>query len=90
MPVDAQEYAKAVSLTHYINACYAISDALAYHPKRILLIGVGVGLEPILLRHKFGLDVTTFDIDAGFHPDVVGSVHKMDMFPNKEFDVAVV
>jgi hypothetical protein len=90
MPVDARQYAGAVSLTHYINAYYAIRDALVYSPTRILLIGVGVGLEPILLRHKYGLDVTTFDIDAGFHPDVVGSVHKMDMFADKQFDVAIV
>lgn len=90
MPVDAQEYATAVSLTHYINTYYEIRDAMSYGPKRILLVGVGVGIEPILLRQKFGLDVTTFDIDPGFHPDVVGSVHKMDMFTNKQFDVVIV
>lgn len=90
MPHCAQEYARKYSLTHFINTYYEIRDALSFDPKRILIIGVGVGLEPIVLREKFNIEVTTLDIDKDFNPDVVGSVHDMRVFPNKAFDVAII
>jgi ubiquinone/menaquinone biosynthesis C-methylase UbiE len=33
--------------------------------------------------------VTTFDIDHTFDPDVLGSVHDMPMFGDREFDVVI-
>jgi hypothetical protein len=89
MPVNAEEYASAFSLTNFVNAYCQIRDALKYRPQRILIIGVGVGLEPILFREKFGRDVHTLDIDARFGPDHVGSVHDMNMFEDQSFDVAI-
>jgi hypothetical protein len=90
MPHDAEEYAHKYSLTHFINSYYQIRDCLSYAPKHVLVIGVGVGLEPILLRNKFGIEVITLDIDSGFKPDCVGSVHMMPMFSDLQFDVCIV
>ncbi len=89
MPHDAREYASRYSLTHFINAYYQVRDCLSYSPSRVLVVGVGVGLEPVLLRHKFGLEVVTIDIDPEFAPDYVGSVHDMNMFSDMRFDVAI-
>jgi hypothetical protein len=89
MPVDAKEYAGNLSPVNFLNAYYQILDALKYQPRRILIVGVGVGLEPIILRHKFKLDVQTIDIDGGFEPDYVGSVHDMNMFYDHQFDVVI-
>lgn len=89
MPCDAKEYSRNTSLGSYVNAYYQVRDTLRYQPNQILVIGVGVGLEPALLRHRFHCDVCTLDIDAGFEPDHVGSVHDMKMFTDEHFDVAV-
>ena len=48
-----------------------------------------MGLEPVLLRHRFHCDVCTLDIDADFGPDYVGSVHSMKMFSDQQFDVVI-
>lgn len=89
MPVDAESYEKALSITTFINAYYQIRDILTYSPKKVLVIGVGVGLEPLILRSKFSIDVTTLDIDARFKPDDVGSVHDLRLYRDKQFDVVV-
>jgi hypothetical protein len=89
MPHGAREYAEKFSLTNFINGYYQIRDCLTYNPRTALIIGVGVGIEPILLRCKFGVETTTLDVDPGFSPDHVGSVHQMHMFSDKQFDVAV-
>jgi hypothetical protein len=89
MPVEADDYARSLSLSGFVNAYYQLRDVLAYHPRRVLIVGVGVGLEPMILREKFGLEVTTLDIDARFGPDVVGSVHDMGAFADGQFDVVV-
>src|SRR5512138_2886992 len=89
MPVDAEAYSRALSLSGFINAYYQLRDVLSYRPRRVLVVGVGVGLEPLLLREKFGVEVTTYDVDARFGPDVVGSVHDMHAFGDGQFDVVV-
>lgn len=89
MPVEAAEYARSLSVTGFVNAYYQLRDVLSYHPRRVLIVGVGVGLEPLVLREKFGLEVTTLDVDARFGPDVVGSVHDMGAFSDGQFDVVV-
>ncbi len=90
MPHDAKEYSRKYSLTNFINAYYQIRDCLNYAPSKVLLVGVGVGLETIILREKFGILVSTIDIDSGFSPDFIGSVHSMEMFSDMQFDVAIV
>lgn len=89
MPVDAEVYRSDVSLTHFINGYYQVRDALSFAPRRVLVVGVGVGIEPILFREKYGLEVTTLDIDERFGPDVLGSVHDLSAFEAGRFDVAI-
>ena len=54
----------------------------------MLIIGPGQGLDTEILKCK-GFDVTTLDIDDAFSPDVLGSIHKLDMFEDKQFDLIV-
>lgn len=89
MPVEAGEYARRLSVSGFVNAYYQLRDVLSFAPRRVLIVGVGVGLEPLILREKFGLEVTTYDVDGRFGPDVVGSVHDMRAFADKQFDVVV-
>jgi hypothetical protein len=89
MPVRATEYANAFSLTTFINAYYQIRDCLAYRPKSVLIVGVGVGLEAIILREKFSVGVVTIDIDPNFGSDYSGSVHDMRQFGDGQFDVCI-
>lgn len=87
MPADAREYAGRFSVVNFINAYYQVRDCLAYQPKTVLVVGLGVGLEPVLFRERFGLAVTTLDIDPEFGPDEVGSVHDLSRFGDQQFDV---
>lgn len=90
MPHDAVAYAHHVKLHNYVNAFYQVNDVLPFAPRRLLLVGVGTGIETILLRHKHSISVTTLDIDPGFEPDRIGSVLNMHMFQPHEFDVAII
>jgi hypothetical protein len=90
MPVSAAAYAMSVSPVNYINAYYATRDVLSYQPKYVGIVGVGTGLETIILRNKYAIAVTTFDIDEGFRPDLVCSVHDMGAVKSKCFDVLLV
>lgn len=87
---DAKVYATRYSLTNFINAYYQIRDCMQYQPCKILIVGVGVGLEPIILRDKFALQISTLDIDPSFNTDHVGSIHDLRMFQVQEFDVVIV
>ena len=89
MPVSGQEYAGNFSFTNFVNLYYQVRDALCYSPRSVLIVGVGVGLEPSLLRSRFGMEVTTFDIDPVFGVDQVGSVHDMAMFSDGKFDLCI-
>jgi hypothetical protein len=89
MPVDTDAYRNNVGVHHYINAYCQIRDVLSYRPRKVLIVGPGVGLEPLILRGKYGIEVRTLDIDGEFQPDYVGSVHEMHMFGDRQFDVAV-
>lgn len=89
MPQGAREWSRKWSLVHFINAYNQIRDCLAYRPANVLIIGVGLGFEPMILKEKFGINTTTLDIDPGFAPDYVGSVHDMHSFTDQQFDVAL-
>lgn len=90
MPVSGNEYAEKFSVTNFINLYYQVRDALLCSPHTVLVVGVGAGLEPAMLRNRFGLDVTTYDIDPEFGVDQVGSVHEMPMFADGQFDLCIV
>jgi len=86
--VSASSYRDRLSITSFINANYQIRDCLQFNPRRVLIIGTGLGLEASILR-GFGLDVTVVDIDPALSPDVVASVDNLSMFENKSFDVVI-
>jgi hypothetical protein len=89
MPIDRQAWASQLGLCNFVNAYYQLRDLSSFTDvRRVLLIGPGQGLDPVVLRWR-GFQVTTFDIDSTFAPDVLGSVHKMHMFRDGEFDAAI-
>jgi SAM-dependent methyltransferase len=89
MPVDAMAWSRELNLSNFVNSCYQFKDLQTLpDARRILVVGPGQGLDTAVLRWR-GYDVVTFDIDTTFNPDVVGSVHDMSMFAEKQFDVVI-
>lgn len=89
MPKDAMIREDKLSLVNFINSYYIYRDIeLCDNVKKILIIGPGQGLDTEVLKWK-GYKVTTLDIDNAFNPDIMGSVHQLDMFKDKQFDVVV-
>lgn len=89
MPVDSAQWVKQLNLCNFINAGCQYRDIMACGDvKSILIIGPGQGLDTAVFKWK-GFEVTTFDIDATFVPDVIGSVHDMSMFANGQFDAVI-
>jgi hypothetical protein len=90
MPVDREAWARQLDLSNFVNSYYEYRDIVRWVGARpsVLIIGPGQGLGTEVLRWR-GCEVTTFDIDATFRPDVVGSCHSMPMFEDARFDVVV-
>lgn len=89
MPVDAEKWRSEIGLSNFINAHYIQRDVAAcVRGGEVLVIGPGQGLEPLILSWR-GYRVTTFDIDARFSPDVLGSAHDLNMFRDGQFDVVI-
>ena len=89
MPVNREEWFKELNLCNFVNSYYQYRDLQDCGPlRRILVIGPGQGLDTAVLRWR-GYEVTTFDIDDTFRPDVVGSVHDMRNFEDGRFDAAI-
>jgi hypothetical protein len=89
MPVDREEWAKQLSLCNFVNSYYQYRDLVRCGPcHSVLLVGPGQGLDPVVLRWR-GYEVTTFDIDTTFAPDVLGSVHAMPQFADAQFDAVI-
>lgn len=89
MPVDRDAWAKQLDLCNFVNSYYQYRDLLRCGPcHSVLLIGPGQGLDTVVLRWR-GYEVTTFDIDTTFAPDVVGSVHAMPQFADGQFDAVI-
>jgi ubiquinone/menaquinone biosynthesis C-methylase UbiE len=91
-------YQPQVHAGHYREGSYRSADRWASyfhqlelvrraHPKSVLEIGPGEGIVTESLR-KDDMAVTTCDIAADVHPDVVGSITKLP-FPDKSFDTAL-
>lgn len=90
MPHKASQYGLNISPANFANAFCQVRDCVELNPQNALLVGIGTNITPILLRVKYGIQVTTLDIDSEFEPDIVGSVSDMQMFHDKQFDVAIV
>jgi hypothetical protein len=90
MPLDRELWKQQLHLSHFVNTFYQFRDLNeCIGPKgNILIIGPGAGLDALVLRWK-GYEVTTFDIDSTFSPDVLGSCHDMSMFTSAQFDAVI-
>ncbi len=89
MPIDHAQWLSELHLCNFVNAYYQYRDLTALKGvKNVLMVGPGQGLETAVLRWR-GFQVTTFDIDAEFKPDVVGSVHDLSMFKDRSFDAVI-
>ena len=89
MPLDREAWVRQIGLCNFVNAFYQLRDMAQFSDaRRVLIIGPGQGLDPVVQRWR-GYEVTTFDLDSTFSPDILGSVHNMDMFEDGEFDVAI-
>jgi hypothetical protein len=90
MPVDREAWFKQLNLSNFINAYYQYRDLqLCRDVKKLLIIGLGQGLDRQVLKWR-NYEVTTFDIDKTFNPDVIGSVHDLSMFDDGSFDAVIV
>jgi hypothetical protein len=89
MPIDREAWAKELNITNFVNTYYQYRDLRRLPAvRRILIVGPGQGLDTHVLRWR-EYDVTTFDIDATFAPDHIGSVHDLTMFRDGEFDAVI-
>ena len=89
MPVDRAQWKRELHLSNFTNTYYQYRDVQRCGDvRRLLIIGPGQGLDTHVFKWR-GYDVTTFDIDDTFGPDVLGSVHDMHMFGDREFDVVI-
>lgn len=86
--VPARSYRDRLGLTNFLNASCQVQDCLRFDPRRVLIVGKGLGLEVAILR-QFGIEVTVVDIDPALEPDVVTSVDELGMFRTGEFDVVI-
>lgn len=89
MPGDRKAWRRELHRSNFVNAYTQFADVqLCGDLSTILIIGPGQGLDTLVFRWR-GYDVTTFDIDETFEPDVIGSVHDMPMFRDAQFDVVI-
>jgi hypothetical protein len=87
MPVDREQWRAQIHRSNFVNTYCQYRDIQSCPGvKRVLVVGPGQGLDTAVLRWA-GYEVTTFDIDETFAPDVVGSVHEMAMFGDAQFDL---
>lgn len=89
MPIDRENWARQLHLSNFVNAYYELRDVSSLDAGRdLLIVGPGQGLEVEIFRWR-GFNVSTLDIDETFAPDTLGSVHRMPMYSDAQFDVLV-
>ncbi len=89
MPVDRERWRAQIHRSNFVNSWCQYRDVQSCGDvRRLLVVGPGQGLDTAIFRWA-GYEVTTFDIDETFRPDLVGSVHDMPMFGDAQFDVVV-
>jgi len=90
MPIDRETWAGQLNPSNFINTYRQYRDLqLCGEVKKLLIVGPGQGLDTQVLKWR-KYEVTTFDIDGTFHPDIIGSVHDLSMFKNGSFDAIIV
>jgi len=90
MPLeDREQWREELNRTNFVNAYCQYDDLRRLGDVRtVLIVGPGQGLDTAVFRWR-GYAVTTFDIDATFRPDVIGSVHDLSMFEDAQFDAVI-
>jgi len=89
MPVDKPAWLARLHASNFMNAWHQYDDLVTHtRGRRVLVIGPGQGLEAAVLRSQ-NYQVTTYDIDPDFQPDVVGSAHDLRVFADGQFDAVV-
>ena len=85
--VERDHYFRDSYFTHdrWASYWYQISSIKQLKVSSVLEIGVGNGVVADILR-KFGMEVTSLDIDQTLQPDIVGSVIEMPI-PDESFDI---
>lgn len=71
-----QDFDKYVKKTRWMSYWHQVKEVLDTHPKNVLLIGIGNGIIPAILREK-GIDVYTFDYDEKMSPDFCGDLRNI-------------
>ena len=90
MPIDRKAWAVQLNLSNFVNTYCQYRDLqLCGEVKKLLIIGPGQGLDTQVLKWR-KYEVTTFDIDKTFNPDIIGSVHDLSMFNDSSFDAVIV
>lgn len=64
---------KYVKKKRWMSYWYQVKEVLASSPKSVLLIGVGNGVVPAILKEK-DIIVYTFDYDSSMNPDFCGDI----------------
>jgi hypothetical protein len=89
MPVDREKWSRELNLTNFTNSYYQYRDLQALPGiRKVLIVGPGQGLDTQVLRWR-GYDIVTYDIDATFAPDLIGSVHDLGAFEDGAFDAVI-
>jgi predicted SAM-dependent methyltransferase len=89
MPVDRELWRRQLNLSNFVNTWCQYRDLQSLNcGRRLLIVGPGQGLDTAVLRWA-GYEIVTFDIDETFSPDVIGSVHDLSQFSDRQFDVAI-
>jgi len=90
MPVDKQHWLGQLHASNFHNAFCQYRDIAKCigATGRILIVGPGQGLDLTVFKSR-GYSVTTYDIDAEFRPDHLGSVHDMSRFSDGQFDAVI-
>lgn len=97
--MEKMSFSPQVDTVHYGFSHYAdkprfcsywhqVDEVAAVAPKRLLVVGVGDELVPVLINKALpDTDVVTFDFDPALKPDIVGDVREIaSVIPADSFD----
>ncbi|MCI9439610.1 MAG: class I SAM-dependent methyltransferase [Lachnospiraceae bacterium] len=81
-----KDFSRYVKKPRWMSYWHQINEVLATRPDSVLLIGVGNGIIPALLKEK-GIKVYTFDNDKSLAPDFCGDLRRIeDILNGYRFD----